>query len=301
MANLNALMIFARVVEAGSFSGAATRLGMPVSTVSRRIAELEDELGVRLLERSTRNLRLTDVGSDIIEQAQRGLEISETVDAIASNRISKVKGLLRLSAPPSVGESLLAPLVCAFQASYPDVRVHIIVTDRYVDPIEDGVDLVFRVGKLKDSSMVARPLLRYRHRLVASPDYLSKNSPPKHPADLLEHRIFAFAFPAQETSWTFTNGRQTETIAFHPYIAMNDYNGLATALASGGGIGDLPPIVQPALIRDGNLVEVMQEWRFQTFEFSIVHLGNRHVSRALRVFKEFTAQLVPKLLDDLPV
>jgi len=111
LTDLNALIVFARVAEAGSLSGAARRTGMPVSTVSRKIVELEDQLGVRLIERSTRQLRLTDVGQEVLEQAQRGLEIGEAVDSIVSNRISEVRGTLRLSAPPSLSDSLLAPLI----------------------------------------------------------------------------------------------------------------------------------------------------------------------------------------------
>src|SRR5579871_2227682 len=118
MVDLNSLAIFATVVDANGFSEAARRLNMPVSTVSRRITELEDQLGVRLIERSTRNLRLTDVGSEVLEQARRSLELNESVRNIVSNRLSNVSGLLRLSAPPSIADTLLVPLLDAFQSSY---------------------------------------------------------------------------------------------------------------------------------------------------------------------------------------
>ena len=300
MANLNSLLIFTKVVEAGSFSQAAVKLAMPLSTVSRKVAELEDQLGVRLLERSTRKLRLTDVGSEILEQARRTVDVSESIDSIASNRIAEVKGTLRLSAPPSISESLLAPLVGAFQASFPEVRVSIIVTDRHVDHIAEGIDLVFRVGALKDSSLIARPILRFRHLLVASPKYLANSKSPKIPADLLDHRLFAFSFWSQEHSWTFVKGDREESVSFQPFLSMNDYAGLAAALIAGGGIGDMPPIVSPSFLKEKSLVEVMPEWRFKTFDLSIVHLGNRHVSRAVRVFKEFAAQMTPTLFNDLP-
>ena len=165
---------------------------MPISTVSRRVAELEDQLGVRLLERSTRSLRLTDLGSEILEHAVRSAELSEAVENIISNTLSDVSGTLRLSAPPSISDTLLTPLVTAFQASYPNVRVQVFVTDRFVDHIADGVDIAFRLGALRDSSLVARKILTYRHWLVASPEYLKTCKAPKSPPDLLGHRLLAF-------------------------------------------------------------------------------------------------------------
>src|ERR1700756_3205603 len=147
MADLNSLMIFAKVVEARSFSEAARLLKMPTSTVSRRVADLEEQLGVRLIERSTRNLRLSVVGAEIFEQARHSSEISEAVDNIASNHLAAVPGELRLAAPPSISDSLLAPLIGAFQSSYPKVRVQVFITDRIVDHIAEGVDLAFKVGE----------------------------------------------------------------------------------------------------------------------------------------------------------
>ena len=302
MTDLNSLMIFAKVVEANGFSEAARRLKMPLASVSRRVADLEDQLGVRLLERSTRSLRLTDFGSEVFEHAQRSAELSEAVDNIASNYQSDVSGVLRLSAPPSTSDSLLAPLVSAFQASYPGVRIRILITDRLIDHIADGVDLTFRVGALKDSSLIARKLLTYRHQLVASPAYLEKCTAPEKPQDLLGHRLIAFSSWKPENSWHFThtNGKDTETLTFVPHLSMNDFAALAPALLEGAGIGDLPPLVRPELLRDGRLVEVMPQWRFRTLDLSIVHLSNRHMARPVRVFKEFAAQMVPALFTDLP-
>ena len=300
--DLNALMLFAKVVEANSFSEAARRLKMPVSTVSRRILELEDQLGVRLLERSTRSLRLTDVGAEILEHAQRGAELSETVDNLVSNKLSDVSGLLRLSSPPSISDTLLTPLIGAFQASYPDVRFEIFVTDRYVDHIAEGIDLAFRLGALKDSALVARKILTYRHQLVASPTYLARVTAPRTPRDLLAHRLIAFSYRRPQSTWHFhhANGRDREDLTFRPHIAMNDFAGLAPALLSGAGIGTLPPIVQPELMRSGQLVEVMPDWRFRTFDLALVHLGNRHIPQTVRVFKEFATQMAPTLFPALP-
>ena len=302
MTDLNSLMIFAKVVETNSFSEAARRLSMPTSTVSRRIAELEAQLGVRLLERSTRSLRLTDVGSEVLEHAQRSAELGDAVDNIVSNVVSDVSGVLRLSAPPSISDSLVVPLVNGFQGSYPNVRVSIFFTERYVDHIAEGIDLVFRFGALKDSSLIARRILTYRHQLVASPAYLKKHKPPKTPHDLLGHRLLSFSHWKPENSWSFAhaNGKDRETMTFDPYLSMNDYVGLAHALMAGAGIGELPPILQPQLIRDERLVEVMPKWRFEALNLSVVHLGNRYLPRPVRMFKEFVVQMAPTLFPKLP-
>jgi DNA-binding transcriptional LysR family regulator len=302
MADLNALVIFAKVVEANSFSEAARRLKMPVSSVSRRIAELEKLLGFSLLERSTRGFRLTDIGAGMLEYARRGVELSEAVDSIVSDQLSGVSGLLRLSAPPSISDTLVSPLVGAFQAAYPKVRVQILITNRFVDHIVEGVDLVFRVGALPDSSLVARTILTYRDQLVASPAYLERCGAPAHPRDLHSHRLLTFAHWQPENRWTFeqVDGRDKQSLTFAPYLSMNDYVGLAAALLAGIGIGELPPVVQPDLLRDGRLVEIMPEWRFRAFPLSLVHSGTRHVPRAVRAFTELAARMSPKLFPALP-
>jgi DNA-binding transcriptional LysR family regulator len=300
--DLNSLMIFAKVVEAKGFSEAARRLKMPVSSVSRRVADLEEQLGVRLLERSTRRLRLTDVGSEVFEHAQHSAELSEAVENIASNHLSNVSGLLRLSSPPSISDSLLAPLVGAFHAAYPNVRVQILVTERMVDLIAEGIDLAFRVGALKDSSLVARKVFTYRHQLLASPAYLAKYRPPETPQDLLAHRLLSFWPLKPANTWRFVHadGKDEQTLTFQPCLAMNDYAGLATALLAGAGIGDLPPLVEPELVREGLLVEVMPQWRFRILSLSLVHLGKRYLPRLVRVFKEFVVQMAPTLFPTLP-
>lgn len=300
MSDLNALLIFAKVVEATSFSEAARRMGMPISTVSRRVAELEDQLGVRLLERSTRQLRLTDIGAEVLAQAQKSVELNEAVEGIVSHQLDDVKGVLRLSAPPSISESIIVPVIRAFQEQYPDVTINILITDRFVDHIAEGVDLVFRVGPLQDSSLVAQKILRFRPQLVASPSYLEIVKAPQTPQDLQEHRLLAFSYWTQQNSWTFINCEMREKISFQPFLAMNDYMGLAQALVSGSGIGDLPPIVCPSFIKQGQLVEVMPDWRFASVDVFLVHLGNRHIPRHVRLFKEFAVEMVPTLFDKLP-
>lgn len=302
MPDLNALALFARVVEAGSLSEAGRRLGMPLSSVSRRISGLEDQLGVRLLERSTRNFRLTDTGSEVFEHALRSRALAEAVDDLVSHQRTTISGLVRLSAPPSISETLITPLVRMFQDAHPEVRMRILVTDRYVDHIAEGIDLAFRVGVQKDSTLISRKILSFRHQLVASPSYLDGKPPPRTPQDLLGHRLVAFLHSGPGQSWTFrhVDGRGQEDVRFNPALAMNDYSGLAAILVDGAGIGALPPLVQPHLLRDGILVEVLRDWRFRRHDLCAVHLGGRHMSRPLRAFIDLAAQMAPALFPRLP-
>jgi DNA-binding transcriptional LysR family regulator len=299
--DLNSLVMFAHVVQSNSFSRAAQRLRMPISTVSRRVSELEKQLGVRLIERSTRRLRLTDVGSEVFEHAQRSSSINDAVINIASNHLTSVSGTLRVSVPPTLVDSVLTPVISRFNQQYPDVRIQVFVTDRIVNHIDEGIDLAFRIGPLEDSSLVVRHLVSYRHRLVASPAYLDGRDLPRRPQDLRNHRLVAFSLWVPRNNWTFSrNGSgQKESIDFEPHLSINDYSEMASLLMSGAGIGELPPMVQPDLLRDGRLIEVMPQWRFQPVNMSVVQLGSHYVSRAVRLFKDMAAELIPTLVPKL--
>jgi DNA-binding transcriptional LysR family regulator len=300
--DLNSLVAFARIVDAGSFAEAARRMKMPTSSLSRRMADLENQLGVRLLDRSTRRLRLTDIGAELLQHAERGAQVSDAVLSIAANYGSKVSGRLRLSAPPSISDSLLAPLINGFQTQYPDVRVQVIIAERAVDHIADGVDLIFRIGQLRDSPLVGRKLLSYRHQLLASRDYLKKFPPIRHPQDLLKHRLLSFARWKPRDRWIFehVDGIRKETLFFDPYLSMNDYAGLAPAILAGAGVGELPPVVLPDLSRKDSLVEVMPKWRFRRFDLWLLHISNRHLSQAVRAFQDFAAGHTEELFPNLP-
>ena len=303
MTDLNALAIFAKVVEANSFSKAARWLNMPISTVSRRISELEDELGVRLIERSTRHLRLTDIGKEVLKHARQSVELTEAIDGIRLDRKSDLHGVVRLSTPPNISDTLIAPLVTTFQAAHPGVRVQILVAARPVDHLADGADVALRVGPLNDSSLVVHKILTYRHQLVASPRYLGEQKAPTSPQDLSNHHLIAFSPLKPEVHWTFRHAErgEEETVSFRPYLSMNDFTGITAALVAGSGIGDLPPIVKPELLRDGRLVEVMPDWHFPTFDLSITYLSDRHPARQVNAFKDFVCQAIPTIFPSLPV
>ena len=302
MLDLNSLAIFAQVVELKSFSKAARRLKMPLATVSRRIAELEKDLGTTLLVRSTRGLRLTEFGTDVLSYARRSAEVAEQVGSIASDHKSKPTGTLRLAAPPSISDSILAPMVLAFQKEYPEIRMQVFITERVLNLVADGADLTFRVGAIEDSSVIARRLLTYRHQLVASPEYLDRVSSPVRPEDLLSHRLLSFSFWKPTFVWNLfqVGGKAHTKIEFEPYLSMNEYIGLAACLVAGTGIGEVPPIVQPELIRSGRLIEVLPGWRLQTLHLSLTHLGERYIARPVRLFKDFASDYIPSLFPELP-
>ncbi|MDX7953587.1 LysR family transcriptional regulator [Lichenihabitans sp. Uapishka_5] len=301
MADLNSLIVFAKVAEALSFTEAARRLEMPVSTVSRRIADLEKQLAVQLLERSTRTLRLTAVGHEVLDYARRAAEANDGVEHVVANQRAAVRGLVRLAAPPSISDSVVAPIIAAFRQVHGAVRFEAVITEQVVEFIADRIDLEIHVGPVEDTSLVVRRLLAFRHRLVASPAYLSRAEAPRHPKDLLQHPILAFSHFRREYAWEFSHadGRNTERLVFVPQLGINDYVGVTAGLLAGGGIGDLPPIVQPELMRAGRLVEVMPDWHLPVFDLVILHPATRYQSRAVRLFKEFASRMIGELFPEL--
>ncbi len=299
MLDLNAMAVFAKVAACGSFSEAGRRLKMPVSTVSRRVADLEAQLGTRLIERTTRQLRLTEIGSEVLERCQRGLEEFEAAHLLVTNQRVEVSGSLRVSAPPSLSDPLVVPLAHTFRVIYPNVRLDVFVTERMVDLIVEGIDIALRVGPLRDSTLIARSILAYPHVLVASPDYLACCGSPKTPQDLAAYNIVAFASWPDEPTWTLSNGSDSFTVAIEPCLTINDYVGLVRAALDGVGIADMPAIICAGHLRDGSLVEVLPNWRFPNQILSVVHLSNRNVSRRVRLFIDHCVQHAPKLFPDL--
>jgi DNA-binding transcriptional LysR family regulator len=300
--DLNALIVFATVVEANSFSEASRRLNIPASTVSRRVAELEQELGVQLLKRSTRKLRLTEIGAEIFEYARHGVELNDAVNDIVGDHLAVVTGTLRISCPPSVSDSLLAPLIAALQEAHPQVRVQVFITERFVDLMTEGIDVAFIVGPIQDTALVPRAILTYRHQVLASPKYIDKHSAPHTPEELLDHRLLAFSFRRPENTWNFVSadGSETRSISFRPYMSMNDYAGIIPRLLDGAGIGEIPPLIRPELVRDGHLIEVMRDWHFPYFDLKVVHHGGRYVPRVVRIFTEIVCRIAPTLFPSLP-
>ncbi|MBL1274633.1 MAG: LysR family transcriptional regulator [Ectothiorhodospiraceae bacterium] len=293
--DLNAMALFVKVVEYKSFSEASRRLDVPISTVSRKVSELEKELDVRLLERSTRNLRLTELGEEYYAYCRRGLEEIEAGTLLLNERQAEISGTLRLSVPPGLTDRLVVPLIILFQERYPAVKVKVLSTEREVDFIQDAVDLALRVGDLKDSNLVARPLIRYRHVLVSSPEYIKETSAPAHPDELTQHRLIIFGGWYSDAPLTLLKDGKPHTVSVEGVLSLNDYAGILMAVQAGQGIAEIPSIFCGEALHDGRLIEVMPEWRLHPTVLSAVYPSNRNISRIVRLFKDFCVEHVDEM------
>ena len=285
--DFNAMVLFVRVIEHKSFTETSKRLGIPISTVSRKVSELEKSLGVRLLERSTRRLRLTELGQEYYQYCRRGLDEFETGSLMLDKHQSEVSGSLRISLPPNLSDYLVVPIVCSFQDVYPKTRIKILVTERYVDLIEDGVDIAFRVGQLKSSRMIARRLLIYRHLLVASPKYIEMHGEPDHPNMLVTHHIITFGGWQRPLFWELENEQESHKLTINSNMSINEMTGVQYAAEVGQGIADVPAIICATALQQGKLVEVMPSWRFAPTTLSAIYPSNRNTSRLVKLFMDF--------------
>ncbi|MFK5947310.1 MAG: LysR substrate-binding domain-containing protein [Methylococcales bacterium] len=296
MKDLFSIALFVKVVQLKSFSEVSRRVGVSVSTVSRKVSQLEESLGARLLERSTRKLRLTQIGQEYFELCQRGINEFEAASLMVNNHQTETEGVLRISVPPSLDKCLVLPLVARFQTQFPKVRIRIWATDRKVNLIEDGVDIALRVGELKDSSLVARKLLKYRHILVASPTYIEKMGMPKYPSELSQHSLLSFTESFGDANWKFMKDGVTEIHKVHERLALNDHVGIQIAAESDLGITEIPSIICGEALHAKRLIEVLPDWQFCAMchsshvTLSAVYPCKQNLSRSVRMFKDFCVE-----------
>jgi len=292
--DLNAIALFVRVIEYKSFTETSKQLGIPISTVSRKVSELEKSLGIRLIERSTRNLRLTEIGQEYFQHCRRGLEEFESGELVINNKQAEVAGTLRISIPPNIADVLVIPMVCDFQRIYPKTKVKMLVTARDVDLIEDGVDIVLRVGELEDSTLIARRLLRYRHLLVASPHYIKQHDVLRTPKGLTSHRLLTFSGWQGPINWEFFNRNKASKITVESVLSINEMSGLQYAAENHQGIANLPAILCMHALKEGKLIEVMPEWQFAPTILSAIYPSNRNTSRLVKLFTNHCVEHINK-------
>uniref|UniRef100_UPI0035B495E3 LysR family transcriptional regulator n=1 Tax=Chitinimonas sp. TaxID=1934313 RepID=UPI0035B495E3 len=253
---LDQMAIFAQVCEAGSFTAAAALLHLPKSTVSQRVAELEDALGIRLLQRSTRRLSLTEAGQIYLGHCKMMLDAANAADAAVSRLRDSPSGSLRLTVPEATGICLMPDLLCAFRLRYPQVTVHCEVSDARLDLLGERIDLAFRTGKLDDSSYVSRRIGQVRRVLVASPGYLALRGTPASSADLLAHNCLVHS---AATQWRLQTGPVSETITPAGGFSSNSLLSLLNIALRDGGIAMLPAFLCRTQLASGSLREVLPE------------------------------------------
>jgi DNA-binding transcriptional LysR family regulator len=289
MDKLDAMNAFARVVSAGSYAEAARRMGLTRSAVSKAVTELEQLLGVRLLDRTTRRVTPTEAGRAYYERVVGILADVESTESAVSRLHDEPKGLLKINAPMSFGTLYLGPAIAEFMVDYADLRIELILNDRFIDPIEEGVDVTVRIGALPDSSLIARKLAPARRVLVASPEYLRSHGTPKTTDDLAHHRALSFGHSAGAQRFELTHRGEILSVPVTSRLCSNNGDVLRTAALHGNGIALLPTFLIGSDIAAKKLAVVLPDYEPTGLDVYAVYAPNRYLAAKTRVFIDFLA------------
>ncbi len=288
--NLAAMAVFARVVEDRSFTRAAGALGCSKSAVSKAVSQLEDRLGARLLNRTTRRLALTEAGTAYYERAARILAEAAEADSAVSALQDEPRGTLRVNAPMTFGQRHLAPAIGAFLKHYPELRLDITLTDRFVDLIGEGYDVAVRIAALPDSSLIAAKLAPNRRVVCASPGYLARAGTPHHPQDLRKHNCFGYTYQVTGDSWRFMGPRGPTTVRVTGTLTANNGEILKAAMREGLGLAPVPTFSVADELKSGELVIVLPDYIDAETSVYAVYPQSRHLSAKVRAFVDFLRQ-----------
>lgn len=292
MDKLTALRIFRRVVELNGFAAAAADLGYSNAAVSKNIHALEAELGARLLNRTTRRVTLTDAGRQYYERVSAVMDNLADADRQLTDLGNSPRGRLRVNAPMSLGIALLAPAVHRFLASYPDIRINLVLNDARIDMLAEGFDVSIRGGgPLQDSSFIGRKLADLPRVLCASPRYLKTAPPLTHPSQLTEHDCLIYSLSSEPTHWRFQNNRELATVDVDSRCEINNSIALREAAAAGLGITLLPHYLANDQLNAGTLVPILEAWQPETHSLHAIYPRHREHSRTLQVFLEFLNEI----------
>lgn len=281
------LAVFVAVAETQGFSAAARRLGVSKAMVSVAITRLERRLGVRLLQRTTRRLSLTEAGAATLPHAQRSLLAARDAEEAATQALVSPRGMLRVNAPMSFGLLHVVPALGAFARRYPEVRVDLVLDDRVLDLVSGEFDLALRIGTLPDSSLVAQRLGRSRSVIACHPDYLAREGIPAAPADLAEHAALVYSLSPTGAKWVFTRGPRSETVRVRGPLQANSSLALHRALLQGLGLARIPRFVVGEDLATGRLVEVLPDWDLPELGIFSVTTARDHLPRKTRAFIDF--------------
>ncbi|WP_338759041.1 LysR family transcriptional regulator [Massilia sp. METH4] len=294
---ISPMRTFVRVVEEGSFAAAANTLGISAQLVGKQVQGLERHLDVRLLNRTTRRQSLTDFGKAFYERARIILSELEETERMAAEAHGKPSGRLRVNAPVTFGARLLAPALPDYLRAHPQVSVELTLTNQLVDIVDEGHDVVFRVGRLADSSLVSRTLGPYPLVLCAAPAYLAAHPPIRHPRDLQAHECLGFLHAQLRTHWTFNGPEGEETVPVSGRLMTNQSEPLLCAALAGLGIMlQSLELVRDAL-RDGRLVEVLPDYVPAASPLNLMFQRDRKLTPKVRSFVDFcVARFTPDVL-----
>lgn len=292
MQDLSGIAVFAAVVEAGSFTAAADKLGQSKSAISKQVTRLESRLGAQLLARTTRKLSLTEVGRAFYERCQRIINEAEEAELAVTHLQDVPRGKLRVSVPLSFGIAYLATAIPDFMTRYPELSVDMDFSDRRVDILEEGYDIAIRIGTLEDSSLIARRIAHSRLAVLAAPDYLKQHGTPQHPRDLEAHRCLVYSYLDSPQSWRFRDPANPNTeilIRVKGPMSANNGNALAAAASAGMGLQRSPIFLCADYLRSGALVPILEDFEPEPLGIHALYPPNRHLSAKVRVFIDFLA------------
>jgi DNA-binding transcriptional LysR family regulator len=294
MEDLKALATLARVVESGSFRKAAMEMGVAPQATSKTVRLLEEQLGVRLLHRTTRKLSLTEEGAQLIAQIAPALaNIRTAVEELQHARL-EVGGTLRITAPRSVGQHFIVPLVPEYMALYPDVRVELELEDRITDSVLERVDVGFRMGPSVDRNVVARRLMDIQQWVCASPDYIEQHGKPRTWADLAKHRCTGFRHTnkGRIMPWEYTDKGEVTYTDMAPRFVTNDVDAEMWAILDGAGIGQIPSYIAQPMVESGRLVHLLKNHVTERIGFYIYYPQRNQMPQRARRFIDFVIERV---------
>ncbi|MBF0307326.1 MAG: LysR family transcriptional regulator [Alphaproteobacteria bacterium] len=289
MDRLTSMEVFARVVEAHGFSAAARELGVSKSAVSKIVAQTEERLGARLLNRTTRRLSPTAAGTAFYERCLRVMAEAEEAELAVTSLQAEPRGVLKLNAPMSFGILHLAPALPDFMVRFPDVTVDLTLNDRMVDLVDEGFDLAVRIARLTDSSLVARRLAPSRRVWCASPEYFARHGTPARPADLAGHDCLIYTYTTSGDEWRWRGPAGEGSVRLKGSLRANNGQVLHAALLAGRGIAPMPTFMVGPDLRAGRLQAVLTEYEEEGASVYAVWPSARLVSTKVRVFVDFLA------------
>jgi DNA-binding transcriptional LysR family regulator len=297
MDRLDAMSVLIATVDSGSLSAAGRRLGMPLTTVSRKIADLEAHLTVRLLTRTTRHLELTDAGRSYVAACRRILDDVGEAERAAAGEYSKPKGDLVVTAPIVFGRLHVLPIVSAFLKTYPDINVRLVLADSVVDLLDDRIDLAVRIGPLSSSGLIAARVGSIGRVVCASPAYLRKHGRPKAPADLAAYDCIAFEGISPLSGWEFAVGRSATTVAVRARLVVNTAEAAIDAAIAGVGIVRALSYQVAAAVAAGTLDVLLTPFEPEPWPVHLVYAGRGMLPLKLRAFLDFSTPRLKKTLN----